>query len=234
MIMDQLPLGLRLADRAVFDTFLPLENEELLAHLKSVAGGAATGTTWLAGAHASGKSHLLQASCALAPSSRRCGFFPLKQLLPLGPAALEGLPRLDLVCLDDVHLAAGNAEWERALFGLYRELEEGGGSLLAAAPEAPAQISWGLADLGSRFTAAAIYVLRPLQEAAQREALMLRARVRGFELPEDVARWLQRRYPRDMGTLYQLLDTLDSAALVAQRRLTLPFIRSVLLGRTES
>ncbi len=58
---------------------------------------------------------------------------------------------------------------------------------------------------------------------------MLRAKVRGFELPEEVARWLQRRYPRDMGTLYQLLDTLDSAALVAQRRLTLPFIRSVLL-----
>jgi len=228
MIMDQLPLGLRLADRAVFDTFLPLENEELLAHLKSVAGGAATGTTWLAGAHASGKSHLLQASCALAPSSRRCGFFPLKQLLPLGPTALEGLPRLDLVCLDDVHLAAGNAEWERALFGLYRELEEGGGSLLAAAPEAPGLIRWELPDLGSRFTAADIHALRPLDEAGQRAALMLRAKVRGFELPEDVAQWLQRRYPRDMGTLYQLLDTLDSAALKAQRRLTVPFIRSVL------
>jgi hypothetical protein len=36
-----------------------------------------------------------------------------------------------------------------------------------------------------------------------------------------------------MGTLYQLLDTLDSAALVAQRRLTLPFIRSVLLGGAQ-
>jgi DnaA family protein len=227
--MDQLPLGLRLADRAVFDTFWPAGNEQLLEHLQAVACGAAGGVTWLAGPRASGKSHLLQATCARVPAARRCGFFPLASLIGLGPAALEGLPRLDLVCLDDVQLAAGSLEWERALFGLYRELEEGGGALISAAPEAPALIRWELPDLASRFAAASIHALRPLDEAAQREALMLRAQVRGFELPEDVARWLQRRYPRDMGTLYGLLDTLDSAALVAQRRLTLPFIRSVLL-----
>jgi DnaA family protein len=231
--MDQLPLGLRLADRAVFETFWPQGNEQLVEHLKKVAGGALRGVTWLAGPHASGKSHLLQATCA-ASAPLACGYFPLTQLQALGPAALEGLPRLDLVCLDDVHLVAGHSEWERALFGLHRELEECGGALIAAAPEAPGLVPWGLKDLGSRFTAAAIHALRPLDEAAQRDALMLRASVRGFELPEEVARWLQRRYPRDMGTLYQLLDTLDSAALVAQRRLTLPFIRSVLLGRGQS
>src|ERR1700744_4925997 len=178
--MDQLPLGLRLADRAGFDTFWPLGNEELLADLQQLASGAVTGVAWLAGPHASGRSHLLQATCASAPAARRCGYFPLRQLLPLGPATLEGLPRLDLVCLDDVQLAAGEPAWERALFSLYRELDEGGGSLLAAAPEAPALLSWGLADLGSRFSAASIHVLRPLDEAAQRDALMLRAKVRGF------------------------------------------------------
>jgi len=31
-----------------------------------------------------------------------------------------------------------------------------------------------------------------------------------------------------MRTLYALLDTLDEAALAAQRRLTIPFIREVL------
>jgi DnaA family protein len=232
--MDQLPLGLRLADRAVFETFWPQGNEQLLAHLRGVASGVDRGVTWLAGPHGSGKSHLLQATCAAAPAPRRCGYFPMAQLLSFGPAALEGLPQLDLVCLDDLQRVAGQSAWERALFALHRELEECGGSLLAAAPESPTRLAWQLPDLGSRFTAAAIHALRPLDEAAQREALMLRAQVRGCELPEDVARWLQRRYPRDMGTLYQLLDTLDSAALIAQRRLTVPFIRSVLLGRPQS
>jgi DnaA family protein len=40
--------------------------------------------------------------------------------------------------------------------------------------------------------------------------------------------YLQRRFPRDLPTLYQLLDTLDEAALAAQRRVTVPFIRAVL------
>ncbi len=186
--MDQLPLGLRLADRAVFDSFWSQGNEQLLAHLRSIASGATHGVTWLAGAPASGKSHLLQASCALAPAAWRCGYFPLAQLATLGPGALEGLPRLDLVCLDDVQQVAGQPEWERALFGLYRELEEGGHSLIVAAAEAPALIRWELPDLGSRFTAAAIHTVRPLDESAQREALMLRAKVRGFELPDEVAR----------------------------------------------
>jgi chromosomal replication initiation ATPase DnaA len=35
-----------------------------------------------------------------------------------------------------------------------------------------------------------------------------------------------------MRTLYELLDTLDEAALTAQRRLTVPFIREV-LGERE-
>jgi DnaA family protein len=70
--------------------------------------------------------------------------------------------------------------------------------------------------------------LRPLDEGEQREALRLRARARGLELPEETALYLQRRFPRDLPTLYHLLDTIDEAALQAQRRLTVPFIRSVL------
>ncbi|MGH8133078.1 MAG: HdaA/DnaA family protein [Steroidobacteraceae bacterium] len=54
------------------------------------------------------------------------------------------------------------------------------------------------------------------------------ARLRGLELPDETWQWLRRRYPRDMRALYELLDTLDEAALSAQRRLTIPFIREVL------
>jgi DnaA family protein len=73
-----------------------------------------------------------------------------------------------------------------------------------------------------------VFQLRLLDEDEQQEALKLHARIRGVELPDETARWLLRRFPRDMRTLYELLDTLDEASLVAQRRLTVPFIRSVL------
>jgi DnaA family protein len=70
--------------------------------------------------------------------------------------------------------------------------------------------------------------LKRLEEDEQRAALRLRAQMRGLELPEEAALYLQRRFPRDMDSLYGLLDTLDAAALEAGRRLTVPFIREVL------
>jgi DnaA family protein len=248
--MQQLPLGVRIPDRAVFESFLPGKNRQAVEHAVWVAGAAdargaagagadvggtvagagpgAQAVTWLCGPASIGKTHLLQAIVACASNTRRAGYFPLTELAPLGVGILEGLTALEVVCLDDLEEVVGRLDWEKSLFGLLREIQERDGSLVVTAKAPPALLPWSLRDLGSRFTAAAIFQLRELDEVEQQEALQLRARVRGFELPDETARWLQRRFPRDMRTLYDLLDTLDEAALVAQRRLTIPFIRSVL------
>jgi DnaA-homolog protein len=109
-----------------------------------------------------------------------------------------------------------------------REMEDAGGRLIVAAQAPPALLHWSLADLGSRCAAGAVFQLRGLDESEQLAALQLRARLRGLELPQETVHWLQRRFPRDMRSLYTLLDTLDAASLSAQRRLTVPFIREVL------
>jgi DnaA family protein len=70
-----------------------------------------------------------------------------------------------------------------------------------------------------------VFAVRELNDEEQLEALDLRAQLRGFELPAETARYLQRRYPRDMRSLCEVLDTLDDAAFAAQRRITVPFIR---------
>jgi len=146
----------------------------------------------------------------------------------LGVGVLEGLPQLQCLCLDDVDHVIGQPAWERSMFALLREIEEGGARLILAAQVPPALLGWGLADLGSRCAAGAVFQLRLLEEQQQHAALQLRARLRGLELPDETWHWLRKRFPRDMRTLYQLLDTLDEAALAAQRRLTVPFIREVL------
>jgi len=226
--MQQLPLGVRLPDRAVFESFLPVRNEQAVAHAVQLARAAVFGAAWYCGPEGSGKTHLLQAICALAGATGRAAYVPLAELSKLGVDVLEGLAQLDCICLDDLDRVVGQPDWERQLFGLLREVEERSGRLVLAAQAPPALLPWSLRDLGSRCGAASIFQLRVLDEAQQRDALQLRARLRGVELPEETSRWLQRRFPRDMRTLYELLDTLDEAALVAQRRLTVPFIRSVL------
>lgn len=229
--MLQLPLGVRLADRAVFDSYVAGGNAAAVAHLRAVAAGRQGGATWLAGPAGSGKTHLLQAVCARGGERGNAAYLPLGELRGLGPGALEGWGGARWLCLDDVDRVAGERDWEQALFGLQREAEERGASLVYAAERLPRALGVTLPDLASRWAAAASFTLQPLDEAGQRAALQLRARLRGLELPPETARYLQNRYRRDMATLYALLDTLDAAALQAQRRLTVPFIRDVLARR---
>lgn len=229
MSMRQLPLGLKLTDRAVFASFLPARNAEALMHARGIASGELHGATWVCGPGGAGKTHLLQAICAASAERVRAAYLPLARVAPLGVGVLEGLSQLECVCLDDLDQVVGELNWERALFALLREAQEAGGTLIGAALSPPALLAWALPDLGSRFMAAAVLQLRPLDEGEQQAALQLRARLRGIELPDETWEWLRRRYPRDMRRLYELLDTLDEAALTAQRRLTVPFIRDVLL-----
>jgi len=229
--MRQLPLAVKLRDHAAFANFEATGAPEAVAQLQRLAAGEA-GVVWLYGAAASGKSHLLQAVCAAAAAAR-AGYFPLSELpqTPSGrpdAAALDGWQALDLVCVDDVQLAVGDAALERALFTLYREIDERRGRLVVAATAPPAILPWTLRDIGSRFGAASVYRLHDLDDAAQARALTRRAQLRGLELPEETIRYLQRRFPRDMGSLCALLDTLDDASLAEQRRITVPFIRAVL------
>jgi DnaA family protein len=226
--MQQLPLGVRLPDREVFTSFLPARNGQAVDHLRRAADAQIAGASWLCGAHGAGKTHLLQAVSAQASTIMLTAYLPMKELARLGVGVLEGLRQIECLCIDDIDQVVADPDWERALFGVLQGIEESGGRLVAAAESPPALLQWALPDLGSRFAASAVFQLRVLDEVEQQAALQLRARLRGFELPDDTSRWLQRRYPRDMRKLYELLDTLDEAALIAQRRLTIPFIREVL------
>jgi DnaA-homolog protein len=226
--MRQLTLGVQLKERATFASFLTARNGEVLTHLNHVAASTPAGATWLAGPHTAGKSHLLQAVCAAAPAGKRVAYLPLESLLPFGPGAIEGAEQLDLACLDDVQAIAGLDDWERQLFALWQRSFESGGTLLFAARENPSQVPYALADLKSRLSSSAVFAVRELNDEEQLDALSLRARLRGFELPAETARYLQRRFPRDMRSLCEVLDTLDDAAFAAQRRITVPFIKEIL------
>lgn len=226
--MRQLPLGVRLRDRTDFANFHAGRNQVLVETLWRLASPESTGCAWVAGPAGSGKSHLLQAACARLAGG---AYFPLAELEALGPGVLEGAEELPLVCIDDVGRVIGRPDWEAALFRLYVELDARRGRLLFTDEKPPGQLAFGLPDLASRCAAAFRGVLLPLDEAEQREALRHRAALRGLELPEDCALYLQRHFPRDMGSLQALLDRLDVASLSAQRRLTVPFLRDVLSDR---
>lgn len=220
---------MRLRDRASFESFLPGPNAIALTQIVALAEQQRPGLVWVCGPEGSGKTHLLQALCARVGSAG--AYVPLPQLEGYGAAALGDWQGARWLCLDDIAPMVGRIEWERELFSVYRDCEERGASLLLAAREAPGQLPFALPDLASRCAAGHRLALQALDEEQQCQALRLRAQVRGFDLPEETAHYLQRRLPRDMSSLFALLDELDAAALAAQRRLTVPFIRDVLAQR---
>ncbi len=226
--MEQLPLGVRLRTTSSFSSFVPGENAAPVAALEARAREPGLPPLWLWGAPGSGRTHLLQASCARAGEARRrAGYLPLAAGWP-DPAMLGGLETLDLVCLDDLDGIGGDAAWQRALFALYNELAERGGNLVLSAGRPPQALEVALPDLRSRLAASIVWQLKPLAEAEQAAALQARARALGVELGEETLQYLQRRLPRDFGALCDALDRLDGAALAQQRRLTVPFVRAVL------
>ncbi len=222
--MRQLPLGVRLQDRALFESFLTGANGQALAASQALAAGTDS-LLYLHGIEASGKSHLLQAMCAACAGA---AYLPLRTLRALAPEALEGLAGLPLLAIDDPEAIAGEMLWEQQLFSLYNECMAAGTRIAVAARMPAVDLPLVLPDLRSRLAAMPHFALRPLDEAQQRSALLARAAARGIQLPEDAVHYLQRRFARDMASLSQILERLDAASLEAKRPLTLPFIRSVL------
>jgi DnaA family protein len=131
------------------------------------------------------------------------------------------------ICIDQIESVLGDSGWERRLFALHQELDEQGGRYVVASSQAPQALPIQLADLASRLRGGLVLRVQSLDDAEQMAALQLRAELRGLELNTEVAQYVLRRLPRDMGTLCGFLDRLDQAALAAQRRLTIPFVRQV-------
>ena len=158
----------------------------------------------------------------------RAVYLPLDPSYDLRPDALEGFGDCDVVCIDDVERIAGNAAWERALFVLFEAIRQGGGRLVIAAERGPLHNHFVLPDLISRFTSGATFRIKPLSDDDKLRALQLRASWRGLELGDEVARFIIARVERSPARLFGLLDQLDREALTAQKKLTVPFVRSVL------
>lgn len=227
--MGQLTLGLNLKDEATFANFYAGNNQEIVAALTQLASGQGEQTTYLCAKRGQGRSHLLQACCHAAYQHQlRSAYLPLEELITLAPEVLDGFESLDLVCIDDVHLIAGRADWEEAVFNLYNRLFDNGSKILIAADEIPKSSHIQLPDLVSRLSSGVVYQLHPLTDEEKLAALIMRAGRRGMSLSEEVGKFILTHCSRHMDALFVALDKLDNASLALQRRLTIPFVKEVL------
>ena len=228
-MIGQLPLALRWPAHQRFDCFVPGQNGVAIDLLRSSAVAAGSSWIYLTAPAGSGRTHLLIAACSAASDAGRSAQYLSMAALRVPRAdAIRGFGGSDLLAIDDLDAISGERDAEHALFDLYNRCRAEGTLLLFAAGAPPAQLGIGLPDLVSRLSACTQVALKPLDEEARRTLFRDRALARGIELDDGVLDWLFARTRRDVGSLLDVLERIDRASLAAQRRVTVPFLRTLL------
>lgn len=228
-VPTQIPLAISLQEKPGFDLFVSGENVEVIQSIKSIARGIKKSSLYLWGKTGSGVSHLLQAACILADEAgQRIAYVPLRDHEVLDPQILDDMDHRDLVCIDDIDAISYESRWEQPLLHLYNRLRENNKVMLMGSHTSPRTLRFNLQDLKSRMIWDLVYHIKLLDDPDKIEMLIRRACARGFELPREVAEFIVRRVRRDIPSLISLLDQLEHATLAEQRKLTIPFVKSLL------
>ncbi len=228
-----IPVGSK--NELTFDSFEGEHNQALLVAVRDMIHGERPGRgMFIWGASGSGKTHLLHASCVEAQQLGR----PFRYLVCVRNMEWEDQCSLVrdissgvLVCVDDLHSTSPDEVMEWKWLSLYEMVCQAGGNLVVTASRPPGELELVTPDLVSRLAAGGVFHLQPLGDAGKRRVLRRRSRARGFDISESVIDYIMRHHVRDTSSLCSLLDRIDSASLSQQRRITVPFIRDLLVDQ---
>lgn len=233
----QLPLPIHQIDDETFENFYAENSLVLVDSLRQNFVDVQQPFFYIWGGKSSGKSHLLKAvSNHYLLNQQTSSYIPLEKSQYFSPMVLDNAEQLDVICLDDIQVVAGDEAWELAIFNLFNQIREQQGLfdsnhktlLLISADCPPHQLKINLPDLRSRLTWGEVYQLSDLSDEQKRIILQRNAYQKGMELSDEVANFLLKRLDRDLHTLSVELERLDRASLQAQRKLTVPFVKEIL------
>ena len=223
--MQQIALDIGLVPAPTFDNYFPGPNGATVSQLQTwlQPQGATLSplTTYLWGPQGSGKSHLLQAACDQWVAHGHL----VGRLDAHTDEARVFDERWAAVVMDDVD--AYNPAQQHTAFSWFVQAHTLQRPVLAAGLLAPQQLMLR-EDLRTRLGWGHVLGLDLLSEIQTRMALRQAADARGLALSDEVMDFMLPRFSRDLGSLMQLLDTLDRYALQTQRALTIPLVKSML------
>ena len=223
--MRQIPLDVSLSEYMTFETFYLGPNKAVVDSLRDEKNQL----IWLAGLEGFGKTHLLHAFInSHEHENKKVLYLPMSESQDFTPDILDNLAQYDLVAIDDIENIIGDMTWEEQLLKFYEDSYSTRNKILITANDTPKGLNFLLPDLSSRFNLALIERLRPMNEDEMIKAILIHSKARGFDLPEDSAKYLINRVPRDVSVLIDMIKLLDYESLSMQRKLTIPFIKTVL------
>lgn len=130
--------------------------------------------------------------------------------------------------IDDVHLLAGNSEWQQTLFDLINRCLEAGNKMVFSALKPADQLALSLPDLVSRLNWGQKWALKSLSDEQRKAMLFLRSKARAIPMTDELANYIVLRCQQDNASIMNCLERLDRESLTEKRKLTIPFVKQVM------
>ncbi len=227
----QLPLAVGLLEDANLENFNKQGNEFIVTLIEKMIEKNSTHESliYLIGCEGMGKSHLLQAAVkAACKENLQAVYLPMKELINYSVDIFDELENSFLICIDDLHLIAGDIKWEKALFEFYNRCYDSGATLFVSATMPYNNLNFCLPDLQSRFACGLSHQIKELSDESKINILEQKAVNRGLVMSLDAINFLLKNYSRSICKLVEVLDLLDEASLSAKQKITLPFVKKVI------
>ena len=184
---------------------------------------------YLYGGAGTGKSHLLTAICdSYLETGKTAIKVSLLELLDAPIEAITSLDRYDLVALDDIEAISGVPHWQKAVFHLINNNNEGGGQLVFSSRFAPIELKLELPDLQSRLTQAVSVKVPTGHSLADRQALLHSVlERRGVHFDPQIIDYLLVHGPIQTSTLLLAVDQLEKLLQGEKVRLSNPMLKQI-------
>ncbi len=188
-----------------------------------------SGFIYLCGVAGVGKSHLLQALCNFSDEQGKSSLYlPLAEVKDYNPQEiLDNTDTIDILCIDGLDSIVGNAQWEEALFHLYNQRMALQKNTVFVASKTAVELALRLPDLQTRLASCLGLQLPLLNDEEKAALIQFRAKLTGMEINAVCSQFIIQRSGRDTSDLIKVLERLDKESLIASRKITVPFIKSI-------
>ena len=181
------------------------------------------------GISGTGKSFLLQSICNHISLAKKLSLYiPLNDVIKHGPGFLDSLEELDLICIDEIDLIAGNKEWEIAIFNLINNCLISKCRLIFSSQINPSNIEFNLVDLFSRIKKIDHMELFPITDNNHENAIRFITKTKSLNLGDNEINYLMTHSKRNISNLIEILEKLDKLSLELKRKITIPLIKEVI------
>ena len=141
---------------------------------------------------------------------------------------LDALDPDQVVIFDRIEHWLGNRESESDLFSWWKRHRAGHCLIAQISPRMDGLFV--LPDLASRAHASLVLSIDPLTDTELERLLACHIDQRGLDLAPEVYRFLSPRIPRNPAKVMALIDAMDQESLRDQRRITVPWLKRLLVS----